>query len=286
MYRPSFSTLACPDWTLERVADAGAEYGFLGVELRTFGPGSSHLASDPVLTDEGKTRAIFSQRGISIESIATSSRFDQTVTPPVIGFALGGFEAPVRDVKLHIDLADRLHAPLVRVFAFEPAGAESPKRAMGRIVKRLKLAVDAARHSGARIALENGGGWPRAEQILEIVNEVSSPLLGVSYSMAVGARAGDDAPGALAALGDRLLLARMKDHRDGAPCALGEGEAPCSEFAQELARSGWSGPLVFEWDRMWMPELASAERVLPAAAERMYEWGAVGSPTHKAVAAV
>ncbi|CAN0595181.1 unnamed protein product, partial [Laminaria digitata] len=32
----AFSTLACPDWTLQQAADQAAEMGYLGVDMRSF----------------------------------------------------------------------------------------------------------------------------------------------------------------------------------------------------------------------------------------------------------
>ena len=47
MLKVAFSTVACPHWTLERAARAAAEYGYDGVELRTFDDGSGRMACDP-----------------------------------------------------------------------------------------------------------------------------------------------------------------------------------------------------------------------------------------------
>jgi hypothetical protein len=35
---------------------------------------------------------------------------------------------------------------------------------------------------------------------------------------------------------------------------------------------GFTGPLIFEWDRMWSPDLAPAEEVMPEAARRLFGW--------------
>ena len=52
----AFSTVATAEWTLEEVAAFAEEVGYDGVELRTFGSGSSRFACDPALTSPEKIR--------------------------------------------------------------------------------------------------------------------------------------------------------------------------------------------------------------------------------------
>lgn len=279
MLKPAFSTLACHTWTLEQVAAAAGRWGFLGVELRTFDDGSAAMACDPACTAPRKTLEVLARGGVEIAGVATSTRFDQAVTPPVIGRIFGDYERPVREAKRATALAKELGAPFVRVFAFEGREGESKASVMRRIVDRLHLAADDARHSGVRLALENGGGFPRAADVAEIVQRVGSPLLGVCYSVAVGTEAGEPVRSALDALGDDLFTVRVGDLGPDGPVPLGAGTVPCEQLVRELARRGYDGWVVVEWDRMWLPELAEAESALPGAARKIMEWsekGAVG----------
>lgn len=272
MFKLAFSTVCCPEWTLRRVAQAAIESSFEGVELRTFGGGSSHLPSDPALTAPAKTLDFFDDDGVDIAGLAASSRFDAPISPPVLGWVIGDFEKEVREAKRHVDLAEALGAEYVRVFAFEPAPGERASKAVKRIVERLKLLCDHARNRGVRIALENGGGYPRAEQIAEIIDGVGNPLLGACYSVAAGAAAGDDPTIAIDVLSDDLIVGRVKDAKKGEPCLPGDGDVPCAEFTRALGRTSRSGWLVFEWDKLWMPNLLHPEEALPQAADRLGGW--------------
>ncbi len=276
MIRLAFSTLACPDWTLTRIARAAIDSSFEGVELRTFGAGSARLACDPALTAPAKIiDELFNDDGVEIAGLAASTRFDSPITPPVLGWAIGDTERDVREAKRHIDLAAALNADYVRVFAFEPCPGERPSRAVKRIARRLRQVCDHARHSGVRVALENGGGYPRARHIADIIDAVNDPHLVASYSIAVGANAGDDADEAARTLGERLHVGRIKDLNDGRPCPPGDGHIPCADFVRSLrdvpapTRPRWA---VFEWDRLWMPDLAPPDEILPIAEQRLVEW--------------
>lgn len=276
MLRTAFSSVACPDWTLSRIAAAAAEYGYDGVELRTFGYGSREFACDPALTGAEKLRGMFRDAGVDIACLATSVAFDAPIRPPVIGRALSDNEGSVRAAKAAIDLAAQVECPLVRVFAFEVPGREKRASAVARIVERLALAVDAARNTGVRVVIENGGSFPRAADLAELIDRVGSPLLGAAYSMPVALGAGEDPADGLRVLGGRVWTAKLKDQAaDGRPVPLGSGRLPCARFVRSLMEMGYRGWLVYEWDRAWIPGLAYPEAVLPGALRRIYEWSGV-----------
>lgn len=272
MIKTAFSTVACPEWTLHRVARAAAEYGYDGVELRTFGFGSTEFACEPALTGAAKVRELFAGEGVRIASLGTSARFDEPIRPPVIGRVLGDPEAPVRRAKVLIDLAAQIEAPFVRVFAFEHSKRENRRSAVARIVERLKLAVDAARNTGVRLVLENGGSFPRGVDILELIEAVDDPLLGAGYSIAAAHPAGEAPAEGVAVLRSRLWFAKVKDFRGTRACPLGEGDLPGAALVEALSAARFTGWLVFEWDRAWLPDLEPADEVLPSAARTLYQW--------------
>jgi len=280
MLTPSFSTVACSEWTLERVASAADEYGFEGVELRSFlDAGGCAMACDPSLTDTAKARAVFEAEGVEIVGVASSVKFDDQILPPVIGRAITDTEKQIRQGKRYVSLAAELHAPFVRVFGFDTPFGERREMVIRRIVERLKYVADDARHTGVRVALENGGGFLTASDLREIIDRVGSPLCGACYSLAAGVDGGDSVDEAIETLGDDLLMVRLKDLKDGKPCLLGEGELPCDGFVRALVRSGFDGPLVYEWDRLWLSDLASPEEALPHAAKTIFGWMPASAPS-------
>jgi len=274
--KTAFSSVACPEWTLARIARAAADYGYEGVELRTFGYGSREFACDPAMTGAEKLRAMFAEPGVEIACLATSVAFDEPIRPPVIGRALCDTERSIRQAKAAIDLAAQVESPLVRVFAFEIPGRESRASALARIVERLTLAVDGARNTGVRVVIENGGSFTRASDLATIIEKVGSSLLGAAYSMPVAVDAGEDPAEGLQILGDRVWTAKIKDRgEDRRPVPLGTGQFPCAGFVRTLMEYGYCGWLVYEWDRAWIPGLEAPEVVLPTALRRIYEWSGV-----------
>ena len=273
MIKIAFSTVACPDWTLQQVADRLDDSEFDGVDLRTFGDGSTRFACDPALTDAKKVRRIFSADGVEVAGLASSARFDEPLfPPPPLGFALGDDERSVREAKPVVELAQRIGAPTVRVFGYEGRATESHKSLKTRVVRRLSKLVDHARNTGVTIAFENGGSFSRIAQVMEVINEINSPQLGVCYSLAAARKVGENPAEAIKTLGSHLVQARVKDVQGGEPVPLGEGELGAEDFVRALTKSSFKGWLVYEWDAAWLPWIAPADDILPDAAQTLGSW--------------
>ncbi len=270
--KTAFSTVACPEWTLDQVFDFAAHLEFDGVELRTLGPASTDLACDPALTDPEKTRRMAARAGLATPCLATSARFDSPIRPPVVGRVLGEMMRPARLAQREVELADHLGCGFVRVFGFERPLGERAGSCIERIADRLRAVADTGRARGVRIVVENGGSFPTAADLMALIDRVGNPMLGATYSVAVGHAAGEQPRDAIHTLGDRLWIAKVKDLAGGRPCALGRGEVPCRAAVETLADRGFGGWVVYEWDRLWIGDLEPAEQALHAADETLHTW--------------
>lgn len=284
MIRLAFSTVACPSWTLDRVASAAEELGFQGVELRSLisgvaggggGTESASFASEPGLISAEKARGIVEARGLDVCSIATGVRFDEPVFPPVLGHALGVFDRPVRELKPYISIAAGIGAPFVRVFGFEaPERTRRGKRlARKRTVERLRLAADACHKTGARLAIENGGDYPRGSDLASLIHEINFPDVAACYSVLPAWEAGEDFASGVAALGNHLAMARLVDYTaDGMPASIGSGRVPCRRFVDAVRASRAAQWLVLEWDAAWVQSDADPRAVLGASLAAVSPW--------------
>jgi sugar phosphate isomerase/epimerase len=282
--KPAFSTVACPDWTLDQVAEHAEKWGFQGCELRTTGYGATEFACDPALTSAAKVRGMLGRAGVQLVSLGTSIRFDEPIDPPLLGHVFGDNDRSVREAKGAINLAVQLECPFVRVFGFELPEGERRANGVARIVDRLRKSVDAARNSGVTFLLENGGSFPRAADLAEIIDGVNHPLLAAAYNAPVAMAAGESIADGANVLGDRLAVVKVRDFKDGKPCALGDGQIDNRGAVGALARAGFSGWLVYEFDRAWFGHGKTAglniDDVMTTSARRMFEW--VSTPARAA----
>lgn len=221
--------------------------GYLGVDMTTRGPGNTELTCEPCQTDGPKARNMFEDAGIEPVGLASGVRFDEPIFPPVLGRAIGDVERPVRAVKQLVEAASRIEAPFVRVFAFELPAGESRRSGLRRITERLDLAARTARNTGVTVLLENGGSFPRAADVREILDMVGSVNLRAAYSPAVGLSAGEEVEAGLTALGSGLAVVKLKDFAGSRPVALGDGSMRVRETIRALARRGFTGWAVNEW---------------------------------------
>ncbi|MEO1716503.1 MAG: TIM barrel protein [Planctomycetota bacterium] len=275
----ALSTLATPHHTLAEAVALAEQAGYDAIDLRTFGFGSTRFACDPALTDEAKTRTLIDASGIDCSSLSTGVRLDEPIMPPVIGRALFDNERQIREGKLAVDLAAQIEAPVIRVFGFERHGNERLKQTAKRVAWRLGMVCDHARNTGVKVVLENGGAFPTAESIKELIARVNSPLLGACYNAAIGMASGDEPGAAIATLADSLLLARVKDHREGIPVQLGDGELDPERFIAALAEGEVDIPVVFEWDAAWFDSIAPAEEVVGEALQLLCAWSGQTAPS-------
>ena len=74
--RASFSTLACPDWTMPQIIAMAAREGYDGIELR-FVQGEDSLWKLPVFSgkDLASTRRALADHALTISCLDTSCRF-------------------------------------------------------------------------------------------------------------------------------------------------------------------------------------------------------------------
>lgn len=275
--KPAFSTIACPDWTLPRIAERADTWGYLGVEFRTFGEGSTPIACDPALSAAPKVRALFDRAGVRILSLATSVRLDEPVTPPVVGH-LFNTELAVKAACSAVDLAVQLECPFVRVFGFDIITSEPRRAVVARIASRLEMIADHCRNSGVGVLLENGGSFCTATELSEVLDAVRSPLVSAAYNLAVARAAGESVAQGVNVLGDRLSVCKVRDLKGARPCALGAGDWHCEADLRAVARAGFTGWVVHEHDRLWSPGATEPERVLADGARKLYEWCGPASP--------
>lgn len=282
----AFSTVACPAWGIEQVVEAAGEYGYQGVELRTFGAGSSQLASDPALSDPDKIRHLFETASLEISCLATSVALHFR-SKSEAGQAM-------ESAKSFVDMAARLNCPRIRTFGYKIFPGEVPAAAVKRLAERYVELAEYAEESGVEIVIENAGSFARSRELWNLTNYTEHPLVGVCWNVAYAATVGERPGLSVTTLNSRIRYAKVKDTIVGEGtgyCALGEGSVEVERFVELLRGIGYEGWLCFEWDKLWLPSLAEPQEALPKARETLSEWMRLkvdkkGKPLAKREAAV
>jgi len=263
----SFSTVACPGWSVEQVVGAAGEYGYEGVELRTFGAGSTQLASDPALSDPDKVRHQFEKAGVKISCLATSAALHYRSKREAA--------AAVASTKTFIDMAGALGCPRIRTFGYMIYPGEVPAAAIRRIAGRYLELAEYAEESGVEIVVENAGSFARSRELWNLTNYIDHPLVGVCWNAAYAATVGERPGLSVTTLNSRIHYAKVKDTVVGEGtgyCPLSEGTVEVERFVELMRGIGYADWFCFEWDKLWLPSLAEPEEALPKARSTLTEW--------------
>ncbi len=271
----AFSTTACPTWTLEEAANKAAEFGYLGVELRSFYDQSVDIASEPFGMEPSAIETIFADAGVKPISFATSIKFDKMINPPVVGRIFQNEEAGVGDTKAYVDLADRTGIQFVRVFGNNLPAAEPKTWSMRRVTERLKLAAQTARNTDVCVLIENAGSFASSNALLELITAVDSTWLGASFNTLASLQSGECPLDGIKLLGEHVKVIKVCDiDNDGNPTKLGEGVLPLENFIGALSKMNYTGWIVYEYPKLWETtgDGLDANEILKRAADTLYSW--------------
>jgi sugar phosphate isomerase/epimerase len=258
----TYSSLACPAWTVEEAADAVARYGFDGIEWRLAdGQPVSPQTPAPVLRRMVEaTRS----RGLRVPALDSSCRL---VQPDAASRS-----QTVQEGEFMVDLAVELGTPALRVFGGPLPDGVSAGEVIPAAAEVLRSLVRYGAAKGVRILLEtHDPAWSRSSQAIALLEAAGEPNIGILYDVLHPCRMGEPVEQTLSTLGRQIELVHLKDGRrpaDGSEewplCAIGEGDVPLGTILAALQAHGYDGWYTFEWEKRWHPELAEPELALPA----------------------
>lgn len=257
----SFSTLACPDWTMPQIIKTAVDAGYHGIELR-FVEGEDSLwklaAFSPAQL--APTKRTLADSGLRISCVDTSCRFHAP-------------DARERDRWMAegermSDLAAELGAPAIRVFGdtIQPGTTKESTRSW--IAESVCRLAESTSRKGVEVWLETHGDFCNAGETAAILLESGSRGIGVVWDPVNSFIAADEKPsdGAVR-LGTAICHVHVKDFQrtwDGFRYVLtGHGDFPLQDLRSALQKLPYDRFLSFEWEKKWHPELPDAAIALP-----------------------
>jgi sugar phosphate isomerase/epimerase len=248
-----FSTLGCPDWSLNDTLARGRAWGYDAIEV---GIVDGELVGPGMPADErARVAAQLRASGLAVTAVASSVRL---------------VRGNVAAAELHalLEIAAQWRAPWVRVLsgALDPAAPRSTQlEAMAEVVRGVLPLVE---RLGVGVALATDHDLSAAGAAAELLALVEDPGFGVIWDVLHTWRAGDTPSDAWHALADRLVEIQVKDARAGpdgpiVATLLGDGDVPWRECLSLADGGDFLGPLVVEWEKRWHPEIAEPDVAMP-----------------------
>jgi len=256
----SFTTLGCPDWTLEQVAACVRPMGYDGVELRTAADGN-HLSPDASDAELAAAVETFQRAGSSVISIMGYCRFAFTNPAEVA--------ANQALMRKYFRIATAFKAPYIRTFAGQiPQGADKDAITMIVADAIAPLAREAA-DQGLTIGLETHDDWCAGKRVMQVVNRVDSPGFGVVYDIYNAYQSGLESwDTTYETVKKHIVYCHLKDGYtlpDGSShyVYVGAGDMPMRELLGRFKRDKYQGYFSLEWEKKWHKDLPPPEQAFP-----------------------
>ena len=251
--RLAFSTLACPDWPLDRAIDAAFRYGYEGIELRIVGD----LVS-PTMTgaQRRRTKQAIERAGLKVCCVGTS-------------FEIANPAASIDEGFAYLELAAELDGPMVRLFGGAPAGEEWTAT-IGRTVERAAALAERGRSLGVTVGLETHDSFATGSLLADALSDAPKDV-GIIWDTLNAIVGGEPPERTFAVIADRLVHVHIKDGAQPPDLEenrlLGDGRVPVRAIVEMLASRGYDGWLSVEWEKRWQPAIPDADVALPRYAD-------------------
>ena len=261
-----FSTLACPNWTVETVIERAAGYGYDALEWR--GGPNGHIRPDLTPARLAEIRRLQAQAGISALAVTAYTDF--------VAESAETRQASLDAFRRHCDMAAELGAAYVRAFlGVLPPGVQAAS-IYERAAECLEAAAGYAQTVGVTVALEPHDDFSRPASVAPLLDRVRHPRLGVIWDIGNAYMSGQTVAEGFEAVRHRLCYVQVKDGRgqgeDWRLTPLGAGHVPLPEAFRLLLASGYLGSFSVEWEWAWHPELDPPEVALPRALGAVRQW--------------
>ncbi|MBE5783657.1 MAG: sugar phosphate isomerase/epimerase [Clostridiales bacterium] len=262
----AFSTLGCPEWSLDEIAKNGKRMGFQGVEIRGI-LGNMEADSIPEFFPENReaTLQTLKEHGLTITDFASSISFHDPSQQ----------EKMEKEGREAIALCAAMHIPAIRVFGDQVEKADTVAGEVNRIVKGISWLCQEAKGTQVSIWLEVHGQINTAPRVLKIAEKVASDRFGIIWDVEhTDATYGNDFLSFYRPVRHLIRHVHIKDHvrlPDGGKqlCLVGKGDLKLKEMIAQMEQDGYQGYYSLEWEKKWHPELEEPEVAFQSYADWM-----------------
>ena len=269
----AFSTLACPDWSIETIIEKASEFGYDGIEWR--GGTQGHVQPNMPAARKADLQKRSMDTGLNAIAVTAYTTFVSLLSEER--------QANIDELKYYADLAAEFDAPYVRTFLGElPEGTNIDSSLYEKISDCLNKAADHASSVGVKIAVEPHDDFVCSSSLVPILTRVQHPALRVIWDIGNAFSAGEEPDEGFEVLKHRIAYVQVKDGiksgKEWQLCPLAQGNVPLTRAFALLSAHGYEGALSVEWEYAWHPELDPPELALPAALRTVQELWEAAQP--------
>ncbi len=260
----SFSTLSCPDWTLDQIIDAAVKSRYDAIDFRGYLDDVEVLDSPYFKGDS--LRAVAARiRDAGLEVSGLSSGARMTVA------TAAARAAELDKMRRYADLCQALGCRQVRIFGGSIKDIADP---VANAAETLVQAAEIARSAGVLIAVETHDDWMKTDRLRAALRAAGEPEgIGLLWDLQhPWYFCGEEPEFSAANLSGKICNTHWKDlvRLPGGKyrlCLVGKGELPISRLFAALRSTGYDGWCTLEWEKRWHREIEEPEVAIPAFAD-------------------
>lgn len=256
----SFSTLACPDWSLEEIINFASIHKYKGIELRGV-KRELDLTKVPELDGNKKAGIVSRMKELELKIVNLGSSATLHFSP--------GAERDknILQGKQFIDLAQELDCPYVRVYPNNFLKEREKSATIELIADGLRVLGEYSKSTNVKVLIETHGDLVWTSDIESLMRMVNHPNVGIVWDFCnmwtiTKERVKEMYP----RLKPYIYHTHIKDATlvDSKPnyVFLGKGEVPIFEVIDTLQKDNYKGFYSFEWEKLWHPELPDPQLAL------------------------
>ncbi len=243
-----FSTLGCPDWTLDEILSTAKDLGYDSIEVRGI---SNELYAPKIPAFQGekaeKLKEKLTAMNLSIDCLSSACYLHRD-------------EADyVGQAKEYISLANWLNVPYVRVLG--DTGPEKSDVDIELVKENLKKVCENT--GDVTVLIETNGIFADTNVLKQMLEELNLPNLAVLWDIHHPYRyAGEAVDTTWQNVGKYIRYIHLKDSKvSGGKLGyqmLGYGDVPVKACIELLKKEGFTGTVSLEWLKRWYPDLTYA----------------------------
>lgn len=270
----AFSTLGCPEWTLQEILKFAQREAYQGIEFRGL-LDKVELTEIPEFLPAriAETRRKLADAGIGTACMSSSI---QVVASSADEKSRQGM---MKQTKQYLDLAAAMGAPVVRVFCGNIPEKMDRATAITKTGANLHTIGDIARDCGVVIVVETHDAFTSSAALMALINHADHPNIQALWDIHHPYRMGRESVNeSMQNFQGHVYHTHIKDsvvNADGQGYTyslLGQGDVPILEAIRALEAKKYDGYYTLEWEKRWIPSLAPPEIAFAQFAQKMREW--------------
>jgi len=254
----SFSTLGCPDWTLDQILGFASSHGYKGIEIRGI-QRELDLSKSPHFNNDAAIKATkqkLKDKRLKVVDLGASAAMHHS-NPADRNKAL-------EEAKRFIEIAEKIDCPYIRVFPNNLPPDQKKEETLKLISDGLSELGNYSKGKDVKVLMETHGDLVWSDDLVKVMESVDKKNVGLVWDISnMWAVTKEEPAEVYKKLQKWISHTHIKDLRkeNGKEkyVLMGEGEVPIFEAIDLLAKNGYKGYYSFEWEKLWHPEIDSPE---------------------------